>query len=164
MNTQIRSPGRGARKLRLGRRSIPGNVYHISTATMNRVPVLGTLRCGRAVVASLAREQVRQGAHTLAFVVMPDHFHWLLQLPRHVDLSQCVSNVKSSSAKVINRLRNTSGPIWQHGFFDRGIRSDEDLIAVARYIVANPLRAGIVEDIGRYSLWDAIWVRQGFEL
>jgi len=143
---------------------VPANVYHISTATLDRVPVLRALECGRAVVASLAREQVRQGAHTLAFVVMPDHLHWLLQLPDHVNLSQCVSNVKSSSAKVINRLRNTSGPIWQHGFYDRGIRSDEDLIVVARYIVANPLRAGIVEDIGRYSLWDAIWVRQGFQL
>ena len=164
MHAQERSPRRGTRELRLGRHSLPGNVYHISTATMGRAPLLGNFQCGRAVVVALAREQVRNGAHTLAFVVMPDHFHWLLQLPDHADLSQCVSNVKSSSAKEINRQRDTSGPIWQRGFFDRGIRSDEELIGVARYIVASPLRAGIVGEIGQYSLWDAIWVRHGFQL
>ncbi|MGH8412134.1 MAG: REP-associated tyrosine transposase, partial [Pseudomonas sp.] len=38
------------------------------------------------------------------------------------------------------------------------IRRDEDLPAVARYIVANPLRAGLVEKIGDYPLWDAVWL------
>jgi hypothetical protein len=38
------------------------------------------------------------------------------------------------------------------------LRKDEDLQTVARYIVANPLRAGLVEKIGDYPLWDAIWL------
>jgi hypothetical protein len=38
------------------------------------------------------------------------------------------------------------------------LRSDEDVIATARYIIANPIRAGIVEKVGAYPLWDAVWI------
>ncbi len=155
---------RGARQLRLGRHSIANQIYHISTATKDRTPVLGDLRCGRAIVHAFAREQCINNVHTLAYVIMPDHFHWLMRLPEHADLAQSVSNVKSLAARAINRHAKTCGIVWQRGFFDRGIRSNEDLVAVARYIVANPLRAGIVDDIGQYSLWDAVWVNGDFQL
>ncbi len=48
--------------------------------------------------------------------------------------------------------------LWQKGFHDRALRREEDLVTVARYVVANPLRAGLVEKLGDYPLWDAIWV------
>jgi hypothetical protein len=38
------------------------------------------------------------------------------------------------------------------------VRQDEDLHKMARYIVANPLRANLVERIGNYALWDAVWL------
>ena len=97
-------------------------------------------------------------ATTLAYVVMPDHMHWLMQLQRKTDLSTCVGNMKSYSARLINGRRNCRGGIWQRGFFDRALRREQDLAAVARYIVANPLRAGLVEHIGDYALWDSVWM------
>ena len=48
--------------------------------------------------------------------------------------------------------------LLQRGFHDRAIRKQDDLVAVARYIVANPLRAGIVDSIRNYPLWDAKWL------
>jgi putative transposase len=48
--------------------------------------------------------------------------------------------------------------LWQKGYHDRAIRREEDLLAVARYIVANPLRAGLVKRVGDYPLWDAVWL------
>ena len=36
--------------------------------------------------------------------------------------------------------------------------SDEDLVAVARYIVANPVRAGLVKNVRDYPHWDAVWL------
>jgi hypothetical protein len=38
------------------------------------------------------------------------------------------------------------------------MRKDQDLQVAARYIVANPLRAGLVKRVGDYPLWDAIWL------
>ncbi|MEE4463301.1 IS200/IS605 family transposase, partial [Azotobacter chroococcum] len=43
-------------------------------------------------------------------------------------------------------------------YHDRAARSVDDLRAMARYIVANPVRAGIVETVGDYPLWDAAWL------
>ena len=46
----------------------------------------------------------------------------------------------------------------QDGYHDHALRQEEDLRAVARYIIANPVRAGLVERIGDYPHWDAAWL------
>jgi putative transposase len=50
------------------------------------------------------------------------------------------------------------GRIWQDGFHDHALRKEEAVIDAARYIVANPLRAGLVGSVKDYSHWDAIWL------
>jgi len=77
--------------------------------------------------------------------------HWLLRLQQG-SLSDSVGRIKSISAKRLG------GPIWQAGFHDRALRREEDLPSVARYVVANPLRAGLVTRVGLYPHWDAIWL------
>jgi len=89
---------------------------------------------------------------------MPDHVHWLVALGNPKDLDALVMSVKSYSARALRRTGRICGPLWQPGFFDHAVRHDDDLIAVSRYIVANPLRAGLVEDIGHYPHWDAVWL------
>ena len=89
---------------------------------------------------------------------MPDHVHWLMQLSEAKSLSACVGTMKSYAARRIVAHGVQAGPIWQNGYMDRAIRREKDLIRVARYIVANPLRAGIVDDIGHYPLWDSVWM------
>ena len=66
--------------------------------------------------------------------------------------------VKSSSSRTLNRAMGRSGRIWTAGFHDHALRKEEDVKRVARYVIANPLRAGLVEQIGDYPLWDAIWL------
>ncbi len=90
---------------------------------------------------------------------MPDHLHWLLQLRENGELSQVVQLVKSVSAHAINRQVKLPLPrVWQPGFHDHALRKEEDVRAVARYVVANPLRAGLVQRIGDYPHWNAIWL------
>ena len=89
---------------------------------------------------------------------MPDHLHWLLELGTG-DLSAAVGSFKANAAKTINRWRGTSGkPVWQHGYHDRALRRSDDIQAMARYVVSNPLRAGLVARIGDYPHWDAVWL------
>ncbi|MFO1430843.1 MAG: transposase [Candidatus Competibacteraceae bacterium] len=94
---------------------------------------------------------------SLAWVIMPDHLHWLIQL-RNMPLQQLMQGVKSRSAIAINRRLGTDGQVWQKGYYDHALRKEEDIKALARYIVANPLRAGLVTKIGDYPLWDAVWL------
>lgn len=109
----------------------------------------------------MAREIQRTGRSTavasLAWVLMPDHLHWLIQLQQG-SLNELMQQLKSRSAISLNAIMGGTGPIWQKGYHDRAIRQDEDLRAVARYVVANPLRAGLAQHIGEYPFWDACWL------
>jgi REP element-mobilizing transposase RayT len=153
-STQIR----GVCKLRKGRTSIPGQIYHIVTKTHLNRPTFENVFTGRIVVNCLRHEAQADRAQTLAFVVMPDHLHWLVQLDNVTNLSRVVHNVKSNSARQINATRKRFQAIWQRGFYDRAIRAEDDLPAIARYIVANPLRAGLAKSCSEYALWDTIWI------
>lgn len=94
---------------------------------------------------------------SLAFVVMPDHIHWLIQL-KDEGLDKIMHAFKGVSAKHINQYIGTKGKCWQSSYHDHAVRKEEDLTNIARYIVANPLRANLAEKVGDYPLWDAIWI------
>jgi REP element-mobilizing transposase RayT len=90
---------------------------------------------------------------------MPDHLHWLMSLSAGISLSDVIGRMKRHVSRKINSdLGGIGTGIWQRGFHDHALRSDEDVRDVARYIVANPLRAGLVKRVGDYPLWDAVWL------
>ncbi|MEH6651600.1 MAG: IS200/IS605 family transposase [Motiliproteus sp.] len=81
-----------------------------------------------------------------------------MQLTDDAELSATVRMVKSISSRNIHSLRTHKSPIWQRGFHDRALRRTDDIKATARYVVANPVRAGLVRSVKEYSLWDAQWL------
>jgi len=137
--------------LRKGRVSQVGSVYHITTVTRDRMPYFASLENGRKLVREMKALQDEGRAETLCYVVMPDHLHWLLVL-HEGKLCEVVRLLKASTAHVIGHA------VWQSNYYDHAVRQDEDLRKMARYIVANPLRANLVGRIGDYSLWDAVWL------
>ena len=93
----------------------------------------------------------RQFAIT-AYCFMPDHFHALAAgLREDADLPRFISLAKQRSGYHFKR--ECRRPLWQEGYFDRVLRSDEPEITVIRYIVSNPLRARIVETPQEYPFW-----------
>jgi len=147
------------RDLRRGRRSEPGGIYLLTAVTHRRESVFADFHCGRAVVRALRAQHDRARVRSLAFVVMPDHLHWLVEVLQPLPLALLMGQVKGCSAYAVNRLRRGAGHrLWQRGFHDHALRREEDLHATARYVVANPLRAGLVARIGDYPLWDAVWL------
>ena len=147
-----------AKNLRRGRYSESGQYYLVTTVTHHRIPIFISLACARAVVRAIYDRDAEGQCKTLAWVLMPDHLHWLVVL-QDTDLSSLVGQMKQAASSKINRLHNQQGQIvWQQGFYDRMLRQEEDIVDIARYIVANPLRAGLVSRIGDYSHWDAVWL------
>lgn len=140
------------RNLRKGRTSLADHAYLLTLVVTRRRPVFTDLAAARQAVRALHAESVRRQAATLAYVVKPDHVHWLLRLLPQGSLAEAARRYKA----LVSLARGE--PMWQRGFHDHALRDDEDLRAVARYIVANPLRAGLVDDIGAYPHWDAIWL------
>jgi REP element-mobilizing transposase RayT len=147
----------GSSRLRYGRFSEKNRIYLVTSVTHFRERVFRSMNSGRILVTAMRAEQDAGHAATLAFVVMPDHFHWLLSLVGQQDLSGVVGRVKSRASRLINAASLRQGRLWQDGFHDHAIRAEEDLADIARYVIANPLRAGIVKKLGDYPLWDAIW-------
>jgi len=143
--------------LRTGRVSEQGRIYLLTTVVRHRKPLFADLHLARPLVQELRAAHDKQLVSSLAWVVMPDHLHWLVQLG-DIGLDRLMKEVKARSALAINRARGEAGPLWQEGFHDRALRQEEDVQKVARYLLANPLRAGLVERLGDYSLWDAVWL------
>jgi putative transposase len=147
-----KKPNPHSKDLRKGRYSQPNQIYLITTVTKNREPVFNNFNAARSLIQLLKNEQHLGRANTQAFAIMPDHMHWLMELTGHADLSRILQSVKGLSARQIGRS------FWQPGFHDRAIRKEEDIKTIARYIVANPLRAGLVKRIGDYPHWNAVWL------
>lgn len=146
------------RDLRRGRFSEPGRAYLLTTVVKDRTPLFADLVLARLVVRELRACDERGLSSTLAFVLMPDHLHWLVQL-RSGYLADLMKRFKSISAARINKNRDTPGAqVWQAGFHDHAIRDGADMRALARYVVANPVRAGLVKSVRLYPHWDAVWL------
>ena len=143
------TPARG-HALRKGRRSIDGQLYLVTIVTRDRAPIFEHLFAARWAVRCLYDDDVTGQGRTLAHVIMPYHVHWMLQLAG--DLSSVVRLYKAKVSAGLSRR------VWQRGFHDRAIRRGEDVVSASRYMVANPLRAGLVTQIGDYPHWDAVWL------
>jgi len=144
-------------RLRRGRVSIPGQVYLLTTTVEHRQPVFTDFLLARIVIGQLRYAQHSNLARSLAWVLMPDHLHWLVELQSGT-LDALMRRMKCRSTCLINSTGKRYGRLWQKGFHDRALRREDDVPAVARYIVANPLRAGLVSRVGDYPHWDAVWL------
>jgi putative transposase len=151
----MRQPRAGA--LRRGRVSLGQQVYLVTTCTHERMPLLHSWPTARAVVHEMRHLHEAAWVASLAFVIMPDHLHWLFRLEA-ASLERVMACLKGRSARTINAHLQRHGPVWQRGYHDRALRHDEAMRPIARYLVANPLRAGLVNDIGEYPYWDAAWL------
>lgn len=75
---------------------------------------------------------------------MPDHVHALVRgTSGGADLRRFMKRVKQSSGQIYRRWSNEA--LWQEGYYDRVVRPEEDLSGIVRYIVENPVRAGLVK-------------------
>lgn len=81
---------------------------------------------------------------------MPDHLHAMILLGEKESLSLVVQRVKSLIAARVNQCHGTSQAVWQHGFHDHALTAPENIADFARYLVNNPVQAGLVENSGDY--------------
>ncbi len=147
-----------AKELHKERFSLNGSFYSVTSTTHKRVPIFSDFYLARELVLSLKKSDGEQATDTIGFVVMPDHFHWLIQLGDKYSLSEAVGRVKGRAALAVNKQRNGIHKIWQAGFYDRRIKQEKETIHVMRYIVTNPLKAGLVRSLKHYPHWDCIYI------
>ncbi|RRU06691.1 transposase [Stenotrophomonas sp. 278] len=136
-------------RLRFGRRSMIGHAYVLTTRCTQNARWFETPDAVEFVVMQLRRSDQIGCTKTLAWVVMPDHIHWMFEL-RESTLAHVARRLKSSTALALNRSLGRQGKVWQPGYHDHCLRADAAVIRHARYIMGNPVRAGLAERIGEY--------------
>jgi putative transposase len=124
--------------------------YAITTSVRGRRPVFKRPEIVGLCLEKLRETSARTGFEVLAYCYMPDHLHLLLQTTEDADLVAFMRIFKQLSGYAYRRSTGDRQLLWQTSYYDHILRRDEDALGVARYIWANPVRAGLVESVGEY--------------
>lgn len=154
----IRPPVRGKALLRRGRFSETGRIYLVTFVTAGRLPLFAHWVPALTATHALRAPHLWCQSQLLCWVLMPDHWHGLIELGDGDNLSALVGRIKGASAHAVNAQRQVRGHVWTDGFHDHAVRSQEDILDIARYIILNPVRAAIVKRVADYPFWDAVWI------
>jgi putative transposase len=123
-------------------------MFFVTTSTHDRRRLFQVDSNSQLLIETLQHYR-RQGYYKLhAFVVMPDHVHLILT-PLGITLERAVGMIKGG----FSRRLASKFPVWQRGFTDHRIRDAADMEARRKYLVMNPVRAGLVEraELYRFS-------------
>ena len=124
--------------------------YFLTFCTGNRQPFFLAPDPVSAVRTQFLRAEHDERFAVLAYCFMPDHVHLLAE--GQSDDSDC--------RRFISRAKQLSGfhykqqfgqTLWQRYGYERALRSDEATLSVARYILENPIRAGLVTRVQDYA-------------
>lgn len=81
----------------------------------------------------------------MAWVIMPNHVHVVVEMRDGFPLRSVVHSWKSYTAIQANRILGRDGAFWYPDYFDRYIRDEQHLMNAIRYVHENPVHAGLVE-------------------
>ena len=98
-----------------------------------------------AIVQSALEHFDGERYRLLAWAIMPNHVHVLIEQLEGFPLSDIIRGWKSFTAEEINKARHARGTIWAPDYFDRFIRNGRHFGNAVAYIENNPVKAGFVE-------------------
>lgn len=145
---------RGHQALRKFRFSLPNKIYLITVCCKNKEKIFLDCNAARALSLTLNSVLKDKQSKILAWVVMPDHMHLALHLAEDEVLGKTMNRINSCSAIAVNKALNRHSQLWQGAYHDHALRDEEHLFTAIRYLISNPIRAGLVEKLGDYPYWN----------
>ena len=91
----------------------------------------------------------------VAWVIMPNHVHVMIETFAGWPLEKIVHSWKSYTATEANRLLKRKGAFWFADYYDRYIRDEQHFANGVRYIHENPVKAGLVAKAEAWSFSSA---------
>ena len=101
----------------------------------------------------LYKDKVADEVNTLAYCLLQNHFHFLIETPESADsakISKCFSRLFQSYSQAINRQQNRYGSLFCKPFKRKRIDSSEYLNRTIAYIHQNPQLHELVDDFREY--------------
>jgi putative transposase len=133
----------------------PGGYYHIYNRGINGENLFREERNYQYFI-NLYRKHISPVAKTIAYCLLRNHFHILLQIREGMktesdlpsdSVSHAFNNFFVAYAKGFNKTYERTGALFQHHFHRIPVTSDRYLIGLVQYIHTNPIKHGFVKDI-----------------
>ncbi|KAB7769170.1 hypothetical protein [Xanthomonas maliensis] len=135
-----------------------GSYWHLCLRTHQQVALFADWRCARAAAACLSHAPHWPQLQVLCWVLLPDRWTALVHAQDPAALRQACTAVRQAAATAVNRARGRGGTVWHPGMALAPLPPRADHRQFARQLVAAPLRAGLVTQLGAYPYWDAVWL------
>jgi len=125
--------------------------YYFVTQVVNGHKKLLNIDNIRLIIADLNYYNKKYNSGICAYVILPDHLHFIIRIRKNNDLSFFMHDFKIHSAMEINKSMDRKGEFWQARFYDHLIRDRSDLYTHLDYIHYNPLKHGVVDCLDEYQ-------------
>jgi len=137
-------------------RAVTGsNVLHVLNRGNARATVFHTDGDYAGCITLMAQGLDRFRLRLYAFTLMPNHFHLVLHPETPAQLSAFMQWWLTTLVRRQHLQRGTSGHIWQGRFKSIPVQDNEHLLTVLRYVLLNPVRAGLVQAPGEWP-WSSL--------
>jgi REP-associated tyrosine transposase len=124
------------------RPQFPNAIYHVTVRGVNRQKIVRDDVDCEVWVHGLDRSVRKVGTRLHAWCLMTNHVHLLVETP-NANLADFMQHLNSGYARAYNRRHGRVGHLYQDRYYSIVIEREEHLLEVVRYIVLNPVRAGI---------------------
>lgn len=145
---------------RLGRTILPDYPHHVVQRGHNRQVVFAEPRDFERYLDTLIEFKHIYGVKVYAYCLMTNHVHLLVVPEEIAGLGRLMKRLAGRQTRYHNRLEGRSGTLWEGRYKSSPVDSDEYLLACARYIELNPLRARMVATPEAYR-WSSCRNRLG---
>ena len=147
-----------ARPIRL---DYSGALWHVTARGNERKPIYRDSEDCTAFVDVLGRTVARYRWQLHAFVLMPNHYHLLVETPV-ATLSRGMRQLGGVYTQRFNRRWSRCGHLFQGRFFSLHVERESHLLELARYIALNPIRAGLAKSAAEWR-WGSYRALAGLE-
>lgn len=156
-----------------------GAIYYVTSVTYQRKEIFAQVLPARFLLIVIAYHKYIFEFNLFGYVVMPDHFHILIQPSERYGLPKIMQGIKGNFARKYNewyRFNHIPGitstgsrhlsadykykkgnkgilykPVWQEGYYETVMRTEKDIINRLNYLHNNPVRKGLVKNPDQYE-------------
>ena len=139
----------------------PGGIYHLISRGNNRGRLYWDDLDREVFLARLNRVALKYDWVGLAYCLMTTHYHLLVQIGDY-GMSAGMQELNGEYARRANGRHRRVGHLFQNRFFSDWVTTDEHLFGAIRYVVLNPVRAGMCSDPADWS-WSSHRASAGLE-
>ncbi len=128
------------------RHTLQGTVFHVLNRAVRRATLFHHDKDYQAFLSVLREGLPRSNVTVVAYCVMPNHWHFVVQCDRVADLSHLMHWVTGTHAQRWHAAHGTrgTGSLYQGRFMALPVQTERYFLRVCRYVERNPLRAGLV--------------------